>query len=178
QASTYILSESGWRGFTTNAIAERAGVNISSLYQFFPNKESILAELQKRHAEDTCTDLVEVLNNLPKELTFREVLTHIIELLVKKHQIEPEIHSIFNKEVPFTVRSILDEEKDLRDQLLLILGPHMVNVSDPKFSVYLIGIAVDAIINEVASSRVDMLGEGILVTELVTLLERFLIRPA
>lgn len=178
QASTYILMRSGWGGFTTNAIAERAGVNISSLYQFFPNKESIVAELQKRHAEDICTDLVEVLNTLPKEITFREVLIHIIELLVKKHQIEPEIHNIFNKEVPFTVRSILDEEKNLRDQLLLILGPHMVNVPDPKFSVYLIGIAVDAIINEVASSRVDMLGEEKLVTELVTLLERFLIRPA
>ncbi|MGB8666049.1 MAG: TetR/AcrR family transcriptional regulator, partial [Serratia inhibens] len=52
QASAYILNESGWEGLTTNAIAERAGVNISSLYQFFPNKEAIINELQRRHALD------------------------------------------------------------------------------------------------------------------------------
>jgi AcrR family transcriptional regulator len=46
QASTYILTEVDWEGLTTNAIAERAGVNIGSLYQYFPNKEAIVAELQ------------------------------------------------------------------------------------------------------------------------------------
>lgn len=37
-AAAYILAERGLDGFTTNHIAERAGVNISSLYQYFPNK--------------------------------------------------------------------------------------------------------------------------------------------
>lgn len=177
QASTYILSESGWRGFTTNAIAERAGVNISSLYQFFPNKESIVAELQKRHSDDMRTDLLDTLSNLPTGLTFREVLMEIIDVLVKKHQMEPEVHKVLNKEIPFTVRSVLDEATELRDQLLFILEPHMVNVPDSKLSIYIIGVSIDAVINEVISSRPHMLGEAALTTELVTLLERFLVRP-
>ena len=32
EAATYILSEDGLEGFTTNRVAERAGVNIASLY--------------------------------------------------------------------------------------------------------------------------------------------------
>ena len=51
QAGAYILIRDGWEGFTTNRVAERAGVNIASLYQYFSNKESIAVELQRRHIE-------------------------------------------------------------------------------------------------------------------------------
>lgn len=52
EAGLLILSE-GTAGFTTNKIAERAGVSIGSLYQYFPNKESMLnLILLKRYEED------------------------------------------------------------------------------------------------------------------------------
>ena len=37
EASARILEADGLRGFNTNAIAERAGVSVGSLYQYFPN---------------------------------------------------------------------------------------------------------------------------------------------
>src|SRR5688500_11026502 len=52
QAAAYILVRDGYAKLTTNRIAERAGVNIASLYQFFPGKQAILAELQRRHVAD------------------------------------------------------------------------------------------------------------------------------
>lgn len=42
EAATYILTSEGSAGFTANKVAEKAGVNIASLYQYFPNKEAIL----------------------------------------------------------------------------------------------------------------------------------------
>jgi len=42
EAATYILRHDGPRGFTANKVAEKAGVNISSFYQYFPNKEALL----------------------------------------------------------------------------------------------------------------------------------------
>jgi len=45
QASAHILVAQGFEGFNTNAVAERAGVSVGSLYQYFPNKEAIVAEM-------------------------------------------------------------------------------------------------------------------------------------
>ncbi|MBN9531451.1 MAG: TetR/AcrR family transcriptional regulator [Alphaproteobacteria bacterium] len=48
EGAAHILRRDGLGGFTTNHIAERAGVSIGSLYQYFPGKEAILAELIRR----------------------------------------------------------------------------------------------------------------------------------
>ncbi len=49
EAAARIFEERGTTAATTDAIAERAGVSIGSLYQYFPNKESLLATLSACH---------------------------------------------------------------------------------------------------------------------------------
>lgn len=43
-----ILEEKGIQALNTNAVAERAGVNVATLYRYFPNKNAILRELLER----------------------------------------------------------------------------------------------------------------------------------
>ncbi|MFT4053492.1 MAG: TetR family transcriptional regulator [Novosphingobium sp.] len=45
-AASRVLAEQGAHRFTTARVAERAGVSVGSLYQYFPNKASILFRLQ------------------------------------------------------------------------------------------------------------------------------------
>lgn len=40
-----VLEQEGLAGFNTNCVAEQAGVSIRSLYQYFPNKEALVASL-------------------------------------------------------------------------------------------------------------------------------------
>ena len=47
EASTRVLEEVSFKKFTTNRVAEAAGISIGSLYQYFPNKQSILIELER-----------------------------------------------------------------------------------------------------------------------------------
>jgi AcrR family transcriptional regulator len=47
-AAAHVLETAGMDAFNTNAIAERAGVSIGSLYQYFQAKEAILAALIRR----------------------------------------------------------------------------------------------------------------------------------
>ncbi|MEE4715473.1 TetR/AcrR family transcriptional regulator [Pseudomonas alliivorans] len=178
QAATYILTKVGWDGLTTNAIAERAGVNIGSLYQFFPNKEAIIAELQRRHAADTRTDLLEVLHVLPAQPSLRDALTLIIEMIVAEHRVAPALHKAIHEELPRTVRQMEEDKDSLQRQFAEVLRPFMKNVPDPDLAIYLMGIAAHAIIHNVTADQPELLTQPAFVSEVVTLIEHYLQRPA
>ncbi|MBE8591291.1 TetR/AcrR family transcriptional regulator [Pseudomonas sp. MAFF 301449] len=176
QAATYILTKVGWEGLTTNPIAERAGVNIASLYQFFPNKEAVIAELQRRHVADTRTDLLNVLHVLPTQPTLREALTMIIEMIVAEHRVAPALHKAIHEELPRTIREMEEEKDSLQQQFAQALKPFMKNVPDPDLSIYLMGIAAHAIIHTVTADKPKLLAQPGFVPEVVTLLENYLCR--
>jgi AcrR family transcriptional regulator len=58
QAATRVLSSGALAGFTTNRIAEVAGVSVGSLYQYFPNKAALVAALIER-AQTSLADAIE-----------------------------------------------------------------------------------------------------------------------
>ncbi|MDX8444085.1 TetR family transcriptional regulator [Mesorhizobium captivum] len=57
QAATQVLASEGARRFTTTRVAEKAGVSVGSLYQYFPNKAALLFRLQSDEWRQT-TDLL------------------------------------------------------------------------------------------------------------------------
>ncbi|KZL27939.1 TetR/AcrR family transcriptional regulator [Pseudovibrio sp. Ad37] len=57
QTTLDMLSEGQVDKINTNEIARRAGVSVGSLYNFFPNKQSILYELFRRWLENALTGL-------------------------------------------------------------------------------------------------------------------------
>jgi AcrR family transcriptional regulator len=50
-AGSAVLIEQGYDGATTNRIADAAEISPGSLYQYFPNKEAIIAEVVDRYAD-------------------------------------------------------------------------------------------------------------------------------
>lgn len=51
-AGMHIIEADGLHAMTTNRVAERAGVSVGSLYQYFANRESILAGIIERSLLD------------------------------------------------------------------------------------------------------------------------------
>ncbi|GGE93627.1 hypothetical protein GCM10011404_28270 [Sphingomonas prati] len=51
EATIQVLLQGGARALTTNRIAEKAGVSIGTLYQYFPGKEALLYALVGRHLD-------------------------------------------------------------------------------------------------------------------------------
>ncbi|WOK17158.1 helix-turn-helix domain-containing protein [Rhodopseudomonas sp. BAL398] len=47
-ATALLLVDEGFEQTTTNRIAERAGVSIGSLYQYFPNREAVVGAVAQR----------------------------------------------------------------------------------------------------------------------------------
>ncbi|XYD08606.1 TetR family transcriptional regulator [Methylobacterium sp. NMS12] len=63
EAAAQVLAEVGAERFTTARVAERAGVSIGSLYQYFPNKAAILFQLQSDEWRDTTALLAGILTD-------------------------------------------------------------------------------------------------------------------
>jgi AcrR family transcriptional regulator len=52
EAATQILARGGLPAYTTNAVAQRAGVSIGSFYQYFPNKDALMMALIAEHQSE------------------------------------------------------------------------------------------------------------------------------
>jgi AcrR family transcriptional regulator len=62
-AAVQVLRTEGAARFTTARVAERAGVSVGSLYQYFPNKAAILFRLQSDEWRQTSELLSEILSD-------------------------------------------------------------------------------------------------------------------
>jgi AcrR family transcriptional regulator len=55
EATIQVLLSVGYRRATTTRVAERAGVSIGTLYQYFPNRRALVAAVIECHLEETAS---------------------------------------------------------------------------------------------------------------------------
>src|SRR5271154_4150665 len=72
-AAAQVFERHGYAAGTTNRIAERAGVSIGTLYQYFPNKDAILVALARDHLAEGTAALQPSLEALGAGARFDEV---------------------------------------------------------------------------------------------------------
>lgn len=63
EAAAQVLAQEGAQRFTTARVAEKAGVSVGSLYQYFPNKAAILFRLQSDEWRQTTEMLCGILED-------------------------------------------------------------------------------------------------------------------
>jgi AcrR family transcriptional regulator len=64
EAAAQVLAKEGASRFTTARVAERAGVSVGSIYQYFPNKAAILFRLQSDEWRQTSDLLRAILEDV------------------------------------------------------------------------------------------------------------------
>jgi AcrR family transcriptional regulator len=64
KAAVQVLAKEGAQRFTMARVAERAGVSVGSLYQYFPNKAAILFRLQSDEWKQTAALLRRILEDV------------------------------------------------------------------------------------------------------------------
>lgn len=105
QGGARVLAERGWAGFTTNAVAGRAGVSIGSLYEYFRNKEALRDAIVTRHLDAGERLLTEAAAGLHLSAPTsaersRAVVRALIEGFVRLHADDPALHRELSTVVP------------------------------------------------------------------------------
>lgn len=94
EATVRILPKLGSQNITTKKIADLAGVNIGSLYQYFPNKESVLAglmDLALRASSNEFKKKVDEIDGKTMEEATATMVDLALDLLLKEKEKNREI---------------------------------------------------------------------------------------
>ena len=167
-AAAHILEKEGFEAATTNRVAVKAGVSIGSLYQYFPNKESLVRALNDRHTH-------EILELLRKRYTeFRnapleDAVRVIVRTMVDVHRVNPALHQVLVNIVP----SIggLAETRAVENEAAALLAHFLkarkaeLRPLNPELSAFLLVHAIEALTHAAVLERPDLLKGDAFVNE-------------
>jgi AcrR family transcriptional regulator len=96
QAALEIIEKEGPAALTTNRVADRAGVSIGSLYHYYPNKESIVADLFEVRVQ-ALVDAIEAMRQSVhfEELPLPDALRAYLELALAHRAQLAHLHREF-----------------------------------------------------------------------------------
>jgi AcrR family transcriptional regulator len=77
EATVQVLLQVGKEQTTTTRVALRAGVSVGTLYQYFPNKSSLLQAVLRRHMDEV-TNAIELVCKEQRGGTLRQMVTALI----------------------------------------------------------------------------------------------------
>ncbi|MBS81467.1 TetR family transcriptional regulator [Variovorax sp.] len=99
EAALQVLAKEGVHRFTTTRVAERAGVSVGSVYQYFPNKASILFRLQSdewRQTTELLCGILEDVQTLPLDR-----LRRLVHAFVRSECEEAGMRTALHDAAPF-----------------------------------------------------------------------------
>jgi len=176
EATADILIRHGYARLTTNRIAERAGVNIASLYQYFPGKEALVAELRRRHGAEQRTAVRRVLSER-RGRGFKATLRALVSTGIAAHAVLPALHGVFTEELPpLNYGDISAIDPQVFDEFRRFLETATVNVPDIELAQWMVATVSGAVLHRATVERPQDLASGAIGEELVTLLSRYLRR--
>jgi len=177
EATARVLVKRGFDGLTTNLVAEAAGVSIGSLYQYFPNKAALVAALIEQHVDHMTSMMLSELTRVAR-LPATEAIRSVVELLIRAHAVEPELHRVLTEQVPRVGRMArLGEIEALCQRAvaeLLVARKAELAIEDPEIAAFVLVSALEAITHRAALFSPERLRDPRLVDETCAMARRYL----
>lgn len=95
EATIQVLLTNGFDKTTTIQIADRAGVSIGSLYQYFPNKRALLSAIVRRHVGgvvDATIAACQSVHGQPIEAMCATIMTAFVEAKTRRPDISRALY--------------------------------------------------------------------------------------
>ncbi|CAB1369529.1 TetR/AcrR family transcriptional regulator [Denitratisoma oestradiolicum] len=164
-AARALLAEGGATAVTTRAVAERAGVGVGSLYEYFPNREAILAHL----AEELLQQEARVANAEYARIRAQSLPEYLDEIFGRTLQVERKMLALggdFHRRYTHHYQLWAMHEKgrlsvaEMVDGMTQILAEHGVGdrVGHLPLAAHLLARGIRAMIASLVEDRPDLLG--------------------
>ncbi len=178
QAAAHILVHDGIDAASTNRIAEKAGVSVGSLYQYFPSKEAVIFALVERHVQrmqKQLEDHVQQFVDAPVE----EVVPAYVKAMFEVHRVEPKLHRVFQEQLPrLAGREEFQRWSETTEGVVrAYLETHRERLrpTDLDLAAFLLVHSVEAVIHAVAILKPRYLERSVLADEVSQLVLRYLL---
>lgn len=124
QASRDVLLEAGFESFTCEEVAQRAGLPIGTLYQFFANKYVIVCELDRQNAVAIQSELDKLASELPT-LDWLVLLDRLVDHMAQLWLHDPSRSAVWYavQSTPITRATAEVTEQQLAARVAHVLAP-------------------------------------------------------
>lgn len=174
EACARIIAREGYFAVTTDKIAIEAGVSIGSLYQFFGNKESVVAALIKQLIDDDRHHFFAKMHpyeNLPRE----EKISKMLEVGFEIYRMQPELRAALQ-----AVRLYLADQEYINQSRALFIEfvrnslCHLSPGRNPDKVAQITVIAFLSILNSTTHDQQNVVHDPVLVQELTLMFKKYL----
>jgi AcrR family transcriptional regulator len=174
-AAAQVFRRQGYAGATTDRIAERAGVSVGSLYQYFPNKDAILVALTERHIGEGFALVRKLLAEALFDLASLEsLLRRFVVAMIALHEHEPELHRVLFEEAPLPSsvrRELRKRENEFATEICGLLEAHPeARMRDATVTSYVLVHTVDALVHNFVLHPPEGIDAESLTEEMVSML--------
>ena len=176
-SATRILVTEGYDRFTTNRVAEVAGVSVGSIYQYFPNKDSLISEIARRHVTDLLTAINEAYD-FAAHNSLQDVARQIVRNHIAIHNMHPKLHRALSREIPRLGH--LEWKAGMKDviseklQLLLKKFPETCNIENPDMVIFVLFTTVESVVDRALVEKPELINSGALEETLTKLILSYL----
>lgn len=157
EAAGEVFAAYGYAAGTTNRIAESAGVSVGSLYQYFPNKDSILVELVRDHVKTGTAATLAVVPATIDAAALPATVRGVIAAMVEVHAGDRRLHQVLFEEAP-RPGSLLEELHDLEDHAVAVVSALLLGVypgaDEVALRARIVAVTIESLVHRfVASDR-------------------------
>jgi len=131
EATIQVLIANGFDETTTIQIADRAGVSVGSLYQYFPNKRALLSAIVRRHVSGVADATIAACKTAHGK-TIREMCVTMMDAFVAAKTRKPEVsRALYLPAAAVNGEGIVKEESSRCAQAIHDM---LITASDAKFA--------------------------------------------
>jgi AcrR family transcriptional regulator len=170
-----VLVKQGYEKSTTDRIAERAGVSVGSVYEYFPNKEAIFASLVLRWNEQRWQAFLDARNDGTYEeaaVGLEGAIRATVRARIEAARINPKLNDALRRVLPPKITD--DQARQMHDVFLEATVDTLKRFVSKKRDLDLMGElmihSTQAVVEVLGATRPELLEAPELEEELVTMM--------